>query len=269
MVMCKTILDALERIAPKRLVEEWDNSGLLIGSPAQRTDRVLVALDVTDAVVTRAMEKKADMIVAHHPVIFNPLKHIRTDLSIGARIQTLLKHDIAVAAAHTNLDIARGGVNDVLAEAIGLEQVSSFVLTEQHKDGTTESLGRVGSLLVPMRIEDFAETIKEALPVTYVRMVKVGERTVRKVAICSGSGAEFIGKAAFLGADAYVTGDVRYHDAQQAMEFGMHVIDAGHFGTEFPIVGRLAERLQHELETVKGEVEILCDDVSHDVFTVV
>ena len=269
MVKCQVILDALERIAPKRLAEEWDNPGLLVGSPAQEVTRVLVALDVTDEVAARAIAQGADLIVAHHPLIFKPLKKIRTDLPLGARIQRLIKYDIAVAAAHTNLDIARGGVNDVLAEAIGLTKLSSLVLTEQHEDGTAESLGRMGVLPAPTRIEDFAAAVKAALPAACVRVVHAGARPVRRVAICSGSGAEFIGKAACLGADAYVTGDVRYHDAQQAIELGMHVVDAGHFGTEFPVVEPLAKRLEEELESAKGDVVILRDDVSRDVFTVV
>ena len=268
MVKCQAVLDALERIAPKRLAEEWDNPGLLVGSPAQNVARILVALDVTDAVIHHAIEQEADMIVAHHPLIFKPLKKIRTDLPLGRRIQMLLKHDIAVAAAHTNLDIAKGGVNDVLAEAIGLTKLARFVLTEQREDGTAESLGRIGSLPAPMEITDFAARVKEALPSACVRL-RAGARPVRKIAICSGSGAEYIGKAAFLGADVYVTGDVRYHDAQQAIEQGMHVIDAGHFGTEFPVVEPLAKRLAEELQMAKGNVEILCDHISHDVFSVV
>ena len=108
MVKCQVILDALERIAPRHLAEEWDNPGLLVGSPAQEVNRILVALDVSDHVVHQALEQGAQMIIAHHPLIFRPLKKLRTDLPLGHRLSVLLKHDIAVAAAHTNLDIAQG-----------------------------------------------------------------------------------------------------------------------------------------------------------------
>ena len=177
-----------------------------------------------------------------------------------------MQHDIAVAAAHTNLDIARGGVNDVLAEAIGLSKLSSFVITQQAESGQTESLGRIGTLPQPMAIRDFAEQVRKALPTEHVRFVDAGSRPVRKVALCSGAGAEFIAKAAAMGADAYVTGDVRYHDAQHAAELGMHVIDAGHFGTEFPVVASLAERLREELRG-EGHVEVLADRESKDFFS--
>ena len=111
----------------------------------------------------------------------------------------LQQHDIAVAAAHTNLDIARGGVNDVLAEAIGLSKLSSFVITQQEESGQTESLGRIGTLPQPMAIRDFAEQVRKALPTEHVRFVDAGSRPVRKVALCSGAGAEFIAKAAAMG----------------------------------------------------------------------
>ena len=145
MVKCQVVMDALERIAPHHLAEDWDNPGLLVGSPERQVSRILVALDVSDIVVRQAVHEGAEMIVAHHPLLFKPIKKIRTDEPLGHRLQVLLQHDIAVAAAHTNLDIARGGVNDVLAEAIGLSKLSSFVITQQGEGGETESLGRIGS----------------------------------------------------------------------------------------------------------------------------
>ena len=269
MVSCQVVMDALERIAPKRLAEEWDNPGLLVGALNHDIRKIMVCLDVSDHVVEQAIQAQADMIVAHHPLIFRGLKKIRTDLPLGHRLQQLLKHDIAVAAAHTNLDIAVGGVNDVLAEAIGLSKLSTFVIVSQSADGTVESMGRMGRLPAPMTIHDFARQVREALPTEHVRLVDAGERPVRKVALCSGSGAEFIQKAAFMGADAYVTGDVKYHEAQQAVELGMHVIDAGHFGTEFPVVAVLKERLIQELVEAKGSVEVLADEDSQDFFEIV
>ena len=269
MVSCQVVMDALERIAPKRLAEDWDNPGLLVGALNQDIRKILVCLDVSDQVVEQAIRSGADMIVAHHPLIFKGMKKIRTDLPLGHRLQQLLKHDIAVAAVHTNLDIAVGGVNDVLAKAIGLSKLSTFVIASQSADGTVESMGRMGRLPAPMAVHDFAQQVREALPTEHVRLVNAGARPVRKVALCSGSGAEFIHKAAFMGTDAYVTGDVKYHEAQQAVELGMHVIDAGHFGTEFPVVAVLKERLIQELVEAKGSVEVLADEDSQDFFEIV
>ena len=267
MVKCRAVMEALERIAPSYLAEDWDNPGLLVGSPGGEIRRILVSLDVSDAVVQQAVYEGADMIVAHHPLLFKPIKSIRTDEPLGHRLQLLLRQNIAVAAAHTNLDIARGGVNDVLAAAIGLSSISNFVITRQNEPGDEESLGRIGLLPQSMTIRAFAAQVRDALPVEYVRLVQAGDRPVRKVALCSGSGADFIGRAAAMGADAYVTGDVRYHDAQHAAELGLHVIDAGHFGTEYPAVAALAERLRGAFRP--GQVEVISDCAAKDFFSLV
>ena len=268
MLGCQLIMNALERIAPCRLAENWDNPGLLVGSYAQRVERVLVALDVDDCVVEEAVARRADMIVAHHPVIFRGMKQLRTDLPLGKRLAALLVHGIAVAAAHTNLDVARGGVNDVLAARLGLEKLSSFVITSQ-EDGVTESLGRVGTLPAPMRIEDFARAVKERLGVSHVLLAAAAARPVRRIAVCGGAGAEFIDNAVRLGADVYVTGDVKYHDAQRAVEQGMHIIDAGHYGTESPVLVVLADLLRTELAAAHGEIEIFVTNTQRDVFDVI
>ena len=253
-VKCQQVMEALERIAPKRLAEEWDNPGLLLGSPAQEVHKILTCLDVTDEVVAEAASLGADMIVAHHPMIFKGIKKLRTDLPLGARLQKLMVHGIAVAAAHTNLDTAEGGVNDVLAKAIGLTDIQPFAAKAE--EGAEPTLGRIGCLPESMAIEDFARQVKKNLPVEYVRLVRAGDKAVKKVALCSGAGA-------------YVTGDVKYHEAQQAVEMGIHVIDGGHFGTEFPVAAVLAERLREELFGLKGEVEVVTDTLSRDVFAVI
>ena len=268
MLSCQVVMNALERIAPRHLAEDWDNTGLLVGSYAQKVERILVALDVDDIVVAEAIECSADMIVAHHPAIFRGMKHLRTDLPLGRRLAALLTHGIAVAAAHTNLDITRGGVNDVLAERLGLEKLSSFITTAQ-TDGSAESLGRIGTLPAPVAIDDFAHSVRERLGVSHVRLVRAADRPVRRVAVVGGAGAEFIDTAVRRGADVYLTGDVKYHEAQRAAEQGMHLIDAGHFGTERPVLPVLADLLRAELAAEHGTVEILVTETQRDVFNVI
>lgn len=268
MLSCQVVMNALERIAPRHLAEDWDNTGLLVGSYAQKVERILVALDVDDIVVAEAIERSADMIVAHHPAIFRGMKQLRTDLPLGRRLAALLTHDIAVAAAHTNLDITRGGVNDVLAERLGLEKLSTFITTAQ-ADGSAESLGRIGTLPAPVAIDDFAHSVCERLGVSHVRLVRAADRPVRRVAVVGGAGAEFIDTAVRRGADVYLTGDVKYHEAQRAAEQGMHLIDAGHFGTERPVLPVLADLLRAELAAEHGTVEILVTETQRDVFDVI
>ncbi|WP_294342188.1 Nif3-like dinuclear metal center hexameric protein [uncultured Selenomonas sp.] len=268
MLSCQVVMNALERIAPRHLAEDWDNTGLLVGSYAQKVERILVALDVDDIVVAEAIERSADMIVAHHPAIFRGMKQLRTDLPLGRRLAALLTHGIAVAAAHTNLDITRGGVNDVLAERLGLEKLSTFITTAQ-ADGSAESLGRIGTLPAPVAIDDFAHSVRERLGVSHVRLVRAADRPVRRVAVVGGAGAEFIDTAVRRGADVYLTGDVKYHEAQRAAEQGMHLIDAGHFGTERPVLPVLADLLRAELAAEHGTVEILVTEKQRDVFDVI
>ena len=258
MLKCQVIMETMDKIAPRDLAEEWDNPGLLIGSPAAKINKILVCLDVSEAVVKRAEQEHIDMIIAHHPFIFRSLKKIRTDLPQGKLIARLINNNTAVFAAHTNLDSALGGVNDVLAEKIGLEV-----------EKAEETLGRTGKLAKSLTIDEFAKKVKRCLKADNIRLIRAGDRKVKKVAVCSGSGAEFIGKAAFDGADVFVTGDVKYHDAQQAVMQGIHVIDAGHFATEFPVVEALAARLREELQKCRGTVEILTDTESKDFFEIV
>lgn len=264
MIKCREVIDVMERIAPKRLAEDWDNPGLLVGSPDDEIRRILVCLDVREETAERAQAEGFQMIVAHHPVIFKGVKKLRTDLPDGRLLGRLLRAGVSVFAAHTNLDCAEGGVNDILAARIGLDPATIAPLGTA--ETISESLGRVGKLPAPVKAKAFAEQVKKGLGASSVRFVSGGNHPVRKVGLCSGSGAEFIERAAFMGCDAFVTGDVRYHDAQRAAALGIHVIDAGHFATEQPVVAILAARL---VEDFGEKVEIVADDRAQDFFEIV
>ena len=257
----QTVCDAMNRIAPKHLAEDWDNPGLLVGNPNNEVNKILLCLDISDEIIAHAIEHNAQMIVTHHPMIFHAIKNVRTDLPLGRKICKLMKYDISVFAAHTNLDSAIGGVNDVLAEKIGLIDVKMF--------DDEPSLGRIGYLKDEMSAQDFAQHVKKSLNAEYIRLVNAGDFKIKKVGICGGAGSEFISKAKFLGADAFVTGDVKYHEAQSAFDNKIHVIDAGHFATEFPIVHALANKLKTEFERLNIDIEIIEDTDSKDFFNVI
>ena len=251
------VAEAVSRLAPRRLAEEWDNPGLLVGEPSAEVKKIFVCLDVLDQNILRAIELDAQIIVAHHPLIFHAIKNVRADLPLGKKLSRLIKNNLAVFAAHTNLDIAAGGVNDILAAKIGLVDVKNF--------GDEEfTLGRLGTLETPMTAEDFARHVKTVLNADSVRLVNAGDFPIKKVGLCGGAGAEFIQKAKFFGAQAFVTGDVKYHEAQAAVENKIHVVDAGHFATEFPIVHVLADYLRDELKNF--DIEIFEDTESKDFF---
>ena len=256
----QTVADAVNRLAPKKLAEDWDNPGLLVGDPSAEVKKIFVCLDVLDEKISRALELDAQLIVAHHPLIFHAIKNVRFDLPLGNKLARLIKNNLAVFAAHTNLDTAAGGVNDVLAKKIGLVDVKNF--------GDEEfSLGRLGTLETPMTAADFARHVKNVLNADNVRLVDAGNFLIKKVGLCGGAGADFIQKAKFFGAQAFVTGDVKYHEAQAAVENKIHVVDAGHFATEFPIVHELADYLREELKDF--DAEIFEDEAAKDFFVTI
>ena len=277
-ITVEDIRRAVNDIAPFELAESWDNPGLLVGDPATEVKQVLTCLDVTEAAARKAVELGCNVIVAHHPLIFKGIRNLSAGEPATATLKVLLQHDIAVIAAHTNLDIAEGGVNDTLARLIGLDMdtLQGFVPAGKMPDGRPAFMGRIGEPRQSgLTLDDFVAQVAAALPAGQVRFVRAGSlhrfgaagglaTTVRRVALCSGSGAEFIPQATAMGADTYVTGDVRYHDAQLAANLGLNLIDAGHFGTEFPI----AHVLQEKLAALFPDIPVVEDVWSHDIFEI-
>ena len=275
-ITVEDIRRAVNDIAPFELAESWDNPGLLVGDPATEVKQVLTCLDVTETSARKAVELGCNVIVAHHPLIFKGIRNLSAGEPATATLKVLLQHDIAVIAAHTNLDIAEGGVNDTLARLIGLDMdtLQGFVPAGKMPDGRPAFMGRIGEPRQSgLTLDGFVAQVAAALPAGQVRFVRADSlrrfdaaggsaTTVRRVALCSGSGAEFIPQAAAMGADTYVTGDVRYHDAQLAANLGLNLIDAGHFGTEFPI----AHVLHEKLAALFPKIPVVEDVWSHDIF---
>ena len=219
------IYEFLNNRAPFATAEEWDNPGLLVGAPHQEVSRVLVALDATTGALDTACALDTDLIITHHPVIFAPLKRLKGD-SIPYR---LAAEGISLIAAHTNLDKAQGGVNDTLAQRLGLTDVTVA------EDGYT----RIGTLPETLSARDFAAHVATVLdaPVRYT-----GDQPVTTVAVCGGGGGDFIAGCAHL-ADAYVTGEVKHHEWLENAE-RINVVEAGHYATEVPVVDTLASWLE-------------------------
>jgi len=335
-VKLSEVIKVIENVAPKALAEVWDNVGLQIGSCHQPVKRILLTLDVTPSVIEEAVNEKADLIIAHHPFIFKGLKNLSLDNQKGQLISQLIKNDIALYVAHTNLDKAEAGLNDFLARKLELESIRTldpsdsevlykvvvFVpvdMTEKIIDvfgkngagaigrydfctfrtsgvGTfrpllgsdpyigeinsiekvmedrieaivpggllknlinqlkknhpyeemaydvyplengrllnQNGLGKIGLLKEPMTANDFSLYVKNKLNLLFLRGGGIAPGSVRRVAICSGAGADLIGIAKSQRADVLITGDLKHHDAQRAAESNFWVLDAGHFGTE-------------------------------------
>lgn len=357
-IKCQTVFNLMEQLAPKSLAEEWDNIGLQTGNPANEVEGILCALDVTEQVVDEARSLGANLIISHHPLIFKPLKNIREDLPSGRLLAKIIRNEINVFCAHTNLDSAREGVNQVLAERMNLQDISvlngdktdklykfvvfvpqshteavrralaeagagwighysdcSFmmegtgvfkplegtapfvgeqgktefvhetrietVVKEKQIDKTIKAvlkvhpyeevaydlypllnhsyqlgLGRIGTLKESVIFKDFLGRIKDALGVVGLRYAGDAEARINKVAVCGGSGAGLIHKAKYAGADLLLTGDVKYHEAQEAEAIGLCVVDAGHFATENVIVEKIVAFLKNGLQKEAGELQI-------------
>lgn len=230
------ILNYIETLAPRSLKMEWDNVGLLCGSASTPVTKVLVALDPFEHVCREAADWGAELIVTHHPLIFQPLSSVTDETSIGRGIMALCRHGISAINAHTNLDCAVGGVNDVLAEALGLAAVSPV----PYGDGA-RSLLRCGTV-TEQPIADFLAHVKATLGCGGLRYVDSG-KPVRKVAVGGGSCADGMMDALAFGCDTFVTADVKYNQFWDAHDLGLNLIDAGHFCTENPVVAVLAERI--------------------------
>ncbi|WP_226036924.1 Nif3-like dinuclear metal center hexameric protein [Aquibacillus saliphilus] len=326
----RDIIDRLEIWAPKYLAYDWDNVGIQVGSLQQPVRKVMVTLDVLENVVDEAIEQKVDLIIAHHPLLFKPLKQINLSQPSGRIIEKLIKNDITVYAAHTNLDIAFGGVSDLLAEKLSILNTDVLVSEESEKlyklavfvpkehasqlkealgdadaghignyshcmfktigegsfkplEGTNPFLGkqdeiekveeekietiinqseiqkmlevirvthpyeevaydliplankgeaigvgRIGSLNSSMTLREFCEHVKKVLDVPALRVIGDLDQKVTKIAILGGSGKEFINDAKQKGADVYLTGDITFHDAQDAWQMNLNVVDPGH-----------------------------------------
>lgn len=247
----------MEELAPLDLAMEWDNVGLQIGDVNKTVSKVLVTLSVTMDVVRNAIDQEVDLVIAHHPLIFKPLRHIRTNSPDGALLAALLKHDIAVYVAHTNLDQADTGLNHWLAREVGLKDPRIFLPVE----GASAGLGRIGEV-APVALGEFAKRL-EALWGCPVRIVGRDQQTVSVVAVIGGSGGDYVHQAKAAGADVLVTGDVSYHDALDATQIGLAVLDAGHFYTERIMVAEVGRYLQERF----GDGICVLQDTSTNPFS--
>lgn len=250
-ITVKDICDAMAVIAPVQLAESYDNVGLMVGDLNHKVRKMMVGLELTDELIEAAIEQSIDMIVVHHPPIFSPLRHLKagdsTDV-IGGRLYRLIRQDIACYAAHTNLDRVDGGLNDYLIEQLGMESL--------HIDVAGEAPILRICPIQEQSLGSFVDHVKESLSLEYILYTGDALRHIHQVAVCSGSGTDFLSEAKEHGADVLLTGDLKYHTATMAMDMGMAIVDATHYGTEV-IVGHLLKR--RLTEWFDGRLNIQCD----------
>jgi dinuclear metal center YbgI/SA1388 family protein len=257
----------MAQLAPPRLAEHWDNVGLQLGDPSWPVKRVWVALDPLADVVAEACNQKVDMLITHHPLFFKPLKTIDCSTFEGMLILKALTHRLAIFSAHTNLDSAQGGINEVLCRRIGLIHLTVLRPANDRPElATAEGLGRVGDFLEPVPFQDFVERIKKSLNLSSIRYSGVTDSDISKVAICSGSGAGLMNEFLASGAQVYVSGDFKYHDARLAEAHGRLIVDIGHFPSEHIMVDVLAQRLTDLIEEQKLDLTVEACGLETDPF---
>ena len=246
------ILTFVETLAPRSMKMDWDNVGLLCGSISTPVTKILVALDPFEHVCREACDWGAELLVTHHPLIFQPVNAVTDDPSIGRAILTLIREDISAINAHTNLDCAPGGVNDRLAAALGLSNVEVIDPMGVDADGKEWGLLRKGTVK-EQELSAFLSAVKAALGCEGLRYVDSG-KPVCKVAVGGGACASELMDAYRAGCDTFVTSDVKYNQFWDAKDLGMNLIDAGHFYTENPITRCLAEKIAAQFPEVAVKI---------------
>ena len=262
MAEVRDIYRFLDEIAPFHTQEGFDNAGFLVGRGDREVKKLLVALDVTPEVAEEARDLGAELIVAHHPVIFEPARSVTDETVTGRILLALAENKIAAICAHTNLDAAHGGVNGCLARALELTGIGQLCQAGVDGKGRPYGIGRIGTVHRPgLSAGEYAAFVKEKLGSACVRFTD-GGRPVDKVAVGGGACGSMLADAAAAGCDTFVTADVKYNQFLDAKAMGINLLDAGHFPTENVVCAPLAARLAKTFP----DVEVLLSRVHKEVY---
>jgi dinuclear metal center YbgI/SA1388 family protein len=239
------IISFLSSFAPLELAEEWDNVGLLVGRWEQPVSRVMTCLTLSEDVAEEAAKESCDLVVAHHPLMYKPIQKITGDTIEGRVLLNLIRHDVAVYSPHTAFDSAMEGINQRLAEKLGLQNIAPLRPVDIGGDGDpdAEGSGRWGTLRSAMTLEQFCTHVKSHLPTASTPFVGERDRKIQTIGVACGSAAEFLNDAIRLGCDVLLTGEARFHAALEARSAGIALVLAGHYATERPGVEELADVL--------------------------
>jgi len=255
---CEEIIARLEEEYPLDYAMEWDNSGLQVGRRSRDVRKIFVALDADEETISEAVEFEADLLLTHHPLLFHSIRQVNDDTFIGRRILAMIEHEITCYAMHTNFDVL--GMAGMNRRQLGLEHCRVLDVTREN-EGVEEGIGRVGELREPMTLQETARYVRNSLQLQAVRCYGLPaddpgsdgeedgqdreekEPLIRRVAVCGGSGKSVVQAAIREGAQVLVTGDIDYHTACDALAQGLHVIDAGHYGTECGFIEFMVQKL--------------------------
>ena len=251
----KEVLSALERFAPLPLQESWDNAGLQVGLTETEVSGALLCLDVNEQIVDEAVRKGCNLIVSHHPLLFRGLKTISDLTDVQRTVMKAIQKGICVVSMHTNMDNARGGVNFKIAEKLGLQQVRFFA--PKTVDGIEAGSGVIGELSEPMAADDFILKVKKTFDVECALCNELLKRPVRKIAICGGAGDFLLDAALAEGADAFITGEMHYHQ-YFGYEQAIQICVIGHYQSEQFTAEIFRDIIQKDCPGVRTEIAETC-----------
>ncbi|MGL6170248.1 MAG: Nif3-like dinuclear metal center hexameric protein [Fusobacteriaceae bacterium] len=240
----------LEGKYPKRNAEDWDNVGLLVGDKDAEIKKILLVLDCDLKAIEMAKECGANLIIAHHPMIFSPIKNVDYSTVMGQKLKELIKNDINLYAMHTNIDSSARGLNEYIVKKLGVETAKILAVNANNSE---IGIGRYFKLETKKKLSEYIDFVKEKLEIETAIIYRSQDvEFVEKVAVVNGSGANFWKKAKFYGVDLLITADVKYHDAEDANENGITLLDLNHYESEKFFMELLKENLKelnNELET--------------------
>lgn len=257
-MLCSDIIKIIETVYPTYAACEWDNVGLLVGNSVKEIKSIYVALDATDEIIQTVIEQKIDMLITHHPLIYSPLQRITNEHFIERRVLSLIQHDIAYYAMHTNYDVL--GMADLASGMIGMINPDVLEVTKEvgmYKK--PEGIGRIGTLKDDISLKSCCEMVKESFQLEHVKVFGDLNQIMKRVAISPGSGKSMIDISVSKGADVLITGDIDHHSGIDAVARGMAIIDAGHYGLEHIFIRNMVLFLQRNF----AELQIESASISH------
>lgn len=259
-MLCRDIIEAIERKYPVSYALDWDNVGLQVGRYQKEIRRIYIALDATKEVVHDAVRQNADLLLTHHPLMFTPIRKVTSEDLIGGKIIELIQNDISCYAMHTNYDVT--GMADLAAGLLKLEDTEVLDITCESEE--RKGIGKVGSLSESMTLTELCMFVKETFHLDRVRMYGDGSAIIRRAAVSPGSGKSMIQPAIGGRADVLITGDIGHHEGIDASDMGLSIIDAGHYGLEQIFV----EDLHQYLLRVFPEITVITAPQHHPFQTI-
>ena len=246
----KDVIDALDGFAPLPLQEDFDNAGLQIGLTEAEVSGALLCLEATEQIVDEAVEKGCNLIVTHHPLIFHKLRQISDADYVQRTVMKAIKHDITIVSMHTNLDSAEGGVNYMIARKLCADMQTAKLLGEHEINGVKGGLGLVCEMKEALSAEDFIKKVKETFGVKVAMTNELLERPIKKVAICGGAGSFMLPQAVEAQADAFLTGEMHYHE-YFGQEQVIQIVVIGHYESEQYTINLLEEIINRRCPEVR------------------